>query len=632
VDAPRNTTTLAPPRPETYAGDADPRRAGAALAPPRPETLVYLGDTLALEQLVERTAAPSRNLARSVMSQRQRWQFRALGVLWIVCTGFFWSWWLRPGHVGNPALFAIVSAGLVYTVTILPSLYLFYLGQMRRPVHTLAGDAEAVGVIGRVAVVTLTVPGSESIDIVRRQLEAMAAIRYPHDSWVLVDKVHSPEIERLAQSFGVRYFSRHDCDRWGVEQVARWNADGPPFQSKTKAGNVNAWLDAFGQDYTHFTQLDIDHRPNPSYLDRVLGYFKDERVAWVQAPSVYGNLEHWTARGSAEQELVLQGPLQMGFYGFCRTPFIIGSHSTYDTRAIERIGGFQPTRAEDHLDTVFLAADGREGVFVPEIIAVGDGPESFDTYLAQQFAWAYSMMQVLFRFTPRMVRHYTPRQALQFLFVQTWYVLWSMSMLVLFVAPLIALTADTSVSHVGLFEFWAHSLPAALVASGTWFWSRSWHEPRTVRLSWRGVMLHVARWVVVLSAFVQVILRVKKPYMITTKGIAQGTVPRLQLRTLVPYLALVGASLGACWFYLVVHGHSAAQGYLLFAVEGAALFWLLLAVVLTQDLRAVRRLGASAREYGRARWTAWLIFLATSAMLTMTAVASWPSVLAAVAR
>jgi hypothetical protein len=32
-------------------------------------------------------------------------------------------------------------------------------------------------------------------------------------------------------------------------------------------------------------------------------------------PSIYGNLSHWVARGTAEQELVLKGPLQQGFHG-----------------------------------------------------------------------------------------------------------------------------------------------------------------------------------------------------------------------------------------------------------------------------------------------------------------------------
>ena len=209
---------------------------------------------------------------------------------------------------------------------------------------------------------------------------------------MLVDKEHSPEIQALAELLGVFYYSRHDSTRWGKERVADWNQPTAPFKARTKAGNVNSWIDAYGDSYSHFTQLDIDHIPVPAYLHKVLGFFLDPKVKWVQAPSVYGNLDHWTARGSAEQEFVLQGPLQMGFFGFCRTPFIIGSHCTYDMQAIKEIGGFQPTRAEDHLDTVFLAAQGHQGVFLPEIIAVGDGPENFETYIGQQFAWAFSMI------------------------------------------------------------------------------------------------------------------------------------------------------------------------------------------------------------------------------------------------
>ena len=315
-----------------------------------------------------------------MFSRRQELEYAVLVVAWLTFSAYFWRWWLTPGQAGGPVLYVMTSICLFYGFTLLPSFYLFYLGWMRRPVHVDVDQVEK-GVIGRVAVITLTVPGSEALSIVRRQLSAMRDLSYPHDDWVLVDRRHSPEIERLAGELGVRYFCRHDEGTWGATAVDRWNRPGPPFQSRTKSGNVNAWLDAHGAEYSHFTQLDIDHHPVPDYLQRVLGFFRNRRVAWVQAPSVYGNHEHWPARGSSEQEFVLQGPLQMGFFGFCRTPFIIGSHCTYDMDAVREIGGFQPTRAEDHLNTVRLAAMGYEGVFLPEVIAVGDGPESFDAYL-----------------------------------------------------------------------------------------------------------------------------------------------------------------------------------------------------------------------------------------------------------
>jgi cellulose synthase (UDP-forming) len=497
------------------------------------------------------TAQRQRIRTTAAMNHWQRKQYWILAGLWLLASVYFWKWWASPSHAGNLGLFIVLSTAWFYSTTLLPTFYLFYLGRMRRPVPMSARRAEELHVIGRVAVITLTVPGSESLEIVRRQVAAMKGINYPHDCWILVDKEHSPEIKRLARQLGVFYFSRHDTAAWGKARVARWNSATPPFKTGTKAGNVNSWLDAYSHRYTHFTQLDIDHHPAPHYLDSVLGFFEDPKVAWVQAPSVYSNHQYWTARGSSEQEVVLQGPLQMGFFGFSRTPFIIGSHCTYDTKAICSIGGFQPTRAEDHLDTVFLAAQGHEGVYFPGVIATGDGPENFEIYLAQQFAWAFSMIQVLLKYTPRLLHRYTLQQAFQFLFAQTWYTFWSMSMLVVFMSPLVSLVLNRPISNVSLFAFLSHSIPAGFVGTGIWWWSRSWHQPR-VGLSWRGIALHMARWVVVLSALAQVILGVKKPYMITAKGI--GSAEQRPIR-LTPLIFLYRANSAVPRGMLVLHGH-----------------------------------------------------------------------------
>jgi cellulose synthase (UDP-forming) len=572
---------------------------------------------------------PGRSTEVVQVFSRRRWvEYTLLVALWLGVVGYFWTWWLGQRHTGTPVLFYATSIPMFYVSTVLPSFYLFYLGWMRRPAPVTA--AQAAGRLGRVAMITLTVPGSESIEIVRRQLDAMVAVRYPHDNWILVDKVHSPEIEAMARERGVRYFCRHDVQTWGQQQVDRWNRPEPPFQAKTKAGNVNAWLDAFGADYSHFTQLDIDHHPKPQYLDRTLGYFRNDQVAWVQAPSVYGNNDHWTARGSAEQELVLQGPLQMGFFGFSRTPFIIGSHCTYAMAAIRRIGGFQPTRAEDHLDTVVLASHGYEGVFVPEVIAVGDGPETFQTYLAQQFAWAYSMIQVLLTFTPRMIRKYSLRQSVQFLFVQTWYTFWSVATVVLFVIPWFSLVFDAPISEVSLWQFLLHSWPQAAAAMLIWLWSRAWHKPRTVGMSWRGIVLHIARWVVVLSAFIQVLLRLKKPYMITVKGVDDSAVRPFPLSILAPYVGLIVGCVASSWIYLDQTGHSATQGMLAFALLGAVMFCALVGVVLTQELKSIKRVGLAWGQCLRARLQPLAVAIVLAGLVGVTAAAAYDRILAAV--
>lgn len=532
-----------------------------------------------------------------VMNRAQQRQYILLVAAWVSANVYFWYWWFSSGHMGNPFLYVLMSVALFYEVTLLPSFYTFYLGQMRAPKPVDVRQVEAKGVVQKVAVISLTVPGSEGLEFVKRQMIAMQQINYPHDSWILVDKEHSPEIQAMAESLGVHYFSRHDVMKHGKEQVVQWNQPVPPFKAKTKAGNVNSWLDAYGEEYSHFTQLDIDHLPVPSYLSKVLGFFLDPKVKWVQAPSVYGNMEDWTARGSSEQEFVLQGPLQMGFFGFCRTPFIIGSHCTYDVRAIMEIGGFQPTRAEDHLDTVFLAAKGHKGVFLPEVIAVGDGPENFETYIGQQFAWAFSMIQVLFTYTVRCIRHYTPRQALQFLFVQTWYTFWSISMFLLFALPILALFANASIAHENYWQFMLHMSLLTDIAFIIWLWSQPWHRPEKISLSWRGIVLHVARWPIVLSALIQVLLKVQKPYMITVKGLQKGALKPFSLMAHVPYFVLIGLSLFACWFYLVIYGHSAAQSNLLFALQGALIFLSAYIVALFRDILDVTKEGIGFRQY-----------------------------------
>ena len=128
-----------------------------------------------------------------MFSRRQELEYTVLMVAWLTFSAYFWRWWLTPGQAGGPVLYVMTSICLFYGFTLLPSFYLFYLGWMRRPVHVDVDQVEK-GVIGRVAVITLTVPGSEALSIVRRQLSAMRDLSYPHDDWILVDRRHSPEI------------------------------------------------------------------------------------------------------------------------------------------------------------------------------------------------------------------------------------------------------------------------------------------------------------------------------------------------------------------------------------------------------------------------------------------------------
>jgi cellulose synthase/poly-beta-1,6-N-acetylglucosamine synthase-like glycosyltransferase len=544
-----------------------------------------------------------------------------LAVLWLVVCAQFWRWWIPRAADGDAWLAIGVSVALAYQTFVLPSVFWLYVGRMRRPVPRPAPDGLSV------ALVSPCVPSCESLEVIEAQLRAMAAVEHPHESWLL-DEEDVPEVRALCERYGVRHFSRAG--------VARWNQPGPPHQRATKAGNVNAWLahvDELGIAPDVFVQLDVDHHPVPGYLGEVLGHLDDPQVAWVQAPSVVGNLETWTARGLAEQDLVLQGPLQMGFYGATGTPFIIGSHTTYRTSAIREIGGFQPTRAEDHLDTVVLAAHGHRGVFVPQVIATGDGPDDLATYLRQQFAWAHSMITVFLTWTPRLLWRYTPGQALQFLFAQSWYVLWSLSLLVLWAAPQLAMVTGSRIADAPLSTYLLYALPPALVAWTMWLCARPVFQPAGVQISWRGCVLTVARWPVVLWALASVLLRIKRPYMITPKrGPGEALAPKARASMVFgPLVALAALALAAAWVPELLGGGDAGQGYVGLVLLNALVPTGALAVVLGLELRDRRR--ATGRLWhtlaGRAGTLLALALLAGG--LAVTAVHAWPALQAVLA-
>jgi cellulose synthase (UDP-forming) len=572
------------------------------------------------EKVVLKPLTDSPFESAEVMNKKDKMVYRIWVGIWIGVNFLLWSWWLQGKHVASPILFVIATLMLFYESTLLPSFYLFYLGKMRQPPRVTPQNNL------RVAMVTAIVPNKESISVLEKTLNGMIAVTYTHDNWVL-DEGNDLRVKGLCQRFGVNHFSR--------KGVSKYNQESYPFKAKTKAGNYNAWLDSYGyESYDIVVQLDTDHVPIQDYLDEVLGHFRDPNVAWVQAPSLYGNFESWTARGSSEQELVLQGPLQMGFYGFCQTPFIIGSHTTLRVKALRAIGGFAETRAEDHLNTVKLASHGYRGVFVPRQIATGMGPEDFDTYAAQQFAWAYSMIQIMLHYAPKYARKYTFKQMLQFIFVQTWYALWGTVYGVLFLLPILALTLNEPIASVPFFSFTARYLLVLATAFAVFVWSRKWFQPKGLFLSWRGIILQIARWPIVLWALINAMLNVKHSYMITPKGVYQGERRPFRLEVHLPYLLFCTVALGASLYFAKItlkSGPSNAQGYLLYTIQGLTMMLGVYLTILWLDIRAMRREGVKLLRGITLRLKALFISLLLISCTSITLVSATQPIVTAVA-
>lgn len=260
-------------------------------------------------------------------------------------------------------------------------------------------------------------------------------------------------------------------------------------------------------------------------------------------------------------------------------------------------------------------------MFVPEVLAVGHGPETFRTYLRQQFAWASSLIQVLLTYTPRLVTRLSPAQAVQVLFTESWYPLWAVSLMILFLVPPLALLTGVYPSTVALPQFLAAWAPLSAVNWLFWLWSRRWQTQRQVMLSWRGVLLHVARWPIILWAFVNVLLGVKHPYMITPKG-QRSDLAAFRITDQLLYLSCVWLSSLAVWLRLHDAAYPSAVEHFdalvlgpsalgLLSLTGASFMLAVYVANLVGDVVHLRRLGLGSLDVLGLRVVPFMVLLAT---------------------
>jgi cellulose synthase/poly-beta-1,6-N-acetylglucosamine synthase-like glycosyltransferase len=239
----------------------------------------------------------------------------------------------------------------------------------------------------RVAYLTSIVPSAEPVAMVERSLRAALAVRHRgvHDVWLL-DEGDDEQVRQLCERLGVRHFSRRGrpLDNTVAGQ----------FKARTKHGNYNAWVREHGAHYDVFTSVDPDHVPRPELCERMLGYFRDPEVAFVVGPQIYGNTGSLLTRWASAQ-LLLFHALSQRAGNRLGTATLIGTTNAIRIAALRTTGGLRDSVTEDVATSVAVHAgrnplSGRRwrSVYVPEVLAVGEGPSSWTDYVRQQDRWA----------------------------------------------------------------------------------------------------------------------------------------------------------------------------------------------------------------------------------------------------
>jgi cellulose synthase (UDP-forming) len=325
------------------------------------------------------------------MTRQDRRMYRLIGIIGISLTAIFAITWFSPSNIPqafqgywwflNIVFFALTT--YVVWHEIVAGLYTFQLLGHIKPYKYISPQKNL-----KVAFITTFVPGKEPHSMLRSCLKAIAAVDYDHDTWVL-DEGNDPLARRICKELGVKYFTRNG--------IAKYNTVDGKFASKTKGGNHNAWYDAHGFAYDIVAQVDTDFIVKKNFLTETLGQFRNPRIAFVGTPQYYGNGNSGlVAKGAAEQTFNFYGPILRGQSG-SSSPHMIGANHIVRVSALKSIDWYAAHLTEDLLTGMRLYADGWKGVYCPKVLAVGEGPTTWDAFFAQQMRWAHGCFDILFR-------------------------------------------------------------------------------------------------------------------------------------------------------------------------------------------------------------------------------------------
>jgi cellulose synthase/poly-beta-1,6-N-acetylglucosamine synthase-like glycosyltransferase/tetratricopeptide (TPR) repeat protein len=239
---------------------------------------------------------------------------------------------------------------------------------------------------------------NEDPQLLRATLEACARMDYPHRTYVL-DDGRRPEVKALADELGIGYITR-------------------PDNRNAKAGNLNF---AFEQtDGEFIVVLDADHVPEPHFITRLVGYFADPKLAYVQTPHAFYNFDSFQARlDPAGKKYWEEGHL---FYcviqpgrNHWNSSIFAGSATMFRRNALKDIGYIAvETITEDMHTGLRLHAKGWKSIAISERLVAGQAAPDITTFHSQRLRWGEGNLSIMAYDNPLTMKGLTLAQRLSY--------------------------------------------------------------------------------------------------------------------------------------------------------------------------------------------------------------------------
>lgn len=233
--------------------------------------------------------------------------------------------------------------------------------------------------------VSLHVPAyNEPPDMLIETIRSLDRLDYPNYEIVVVDN------------------NTRDPEVW--QPVARWCAPRRRVRfvhvehlPGYKSGALNLALRRYTDPATELVGVvDADYLVDPSYLRRVVGYFADPRIAFVQTPQDYREYRgdaYLTACYDAYKYFFVTS---MPARNERDSIIFAGTMGLLRRSALERLGGWDEWTITEDAETSFrLLRAGWSGWFLGEPLGRGIMPLTFAALKRQRFRWCFGGMQIL---------------------------------------------------------------------------------------------------------------------------------------------------------------------------------------------------------------------------------------------
>lgn len=166
-----------------------------------------------------------------------------------------------------------------------------------------------------------------------------------------------------------------------------------------KAGALNFCLEHMASDTEIVAVVDADYHARPDFLSRLVPFFDDPKIAYVQTPHDYRGYEGSDYLSACYWEYMPNNKVDMPGVSEYGGAFTIGTMCLLRAAPLRQIGGWAEwCLTEDSEVSVRLRAAGFYGVYLGETFGRGLIPETFDDYKKQRFRWTAGPVQQLRRY------------------------------------------------------------------------------------------------------------------------------------------------------------------------------------------------------------------------------------------